>query len=253
VPNTPELPGSRLRGSNLPPGLKRFLRFVRSIGQLHRAARDAKELSALISSSATRDECWDRIANSHTLRPIQSPYEFKTLLDAIEARKPTGILELGSANGGTAALFLTVVADGGTVVSVDIEPRPTRTLVARLSRRSGRKLRFMTGHSSDKRTVERVERLFAGGSPDVLFIDADHSYQGVLRDFELYSRLVKPGGLIALHDIHPDHRISHGVRSAGDVGGVPDAWRLIRERGSSYTELVEDVGQDGMGIGVLEL
>lgn len=34
-----------------------------------------------------------------------------------------------------------------------------------------------------------------------LFIDADHRYSGVRADFELYAPLVRPGGLIAFHDI----------------------------------------------------
>jgi predicted O-methyltransferase YrrM len=36
---------------------------------------------------------------------------------------------------------------------------------------------------------------------DFLFIDGDHSYKGVRQDFETYSKLVRPGGLIAMHDI----------------------------------------------------
>jgi len=34
----------------------------------------------------------------------------------------------------------------------------------------------------------------------VLFPDGDHSYEGVKRDFEMYSPLVRPGGIIAFHD-----------------------------------------------------
>lgn len=35
---------------------------------------------------------------------------------------------------------------------------------------------------------------------DVLFIDGDHSYEGVKLDFELYSKLLSPKGVILLHD-----------------------------------------------------
>lgn len=35
---------------------------------------------------------------------------------------------------------------------------------------------------------------------DFMFIDADHSYEGVKRDWEMWSRKMRPGGLIALHD-----------------------------------------------------
>jgi len=35
---------------------------------------------------------------------------------------------------------------------------------------------------------------------DVLFIDGDHSYEGVKLDFELYSKLLSPKGVVILHD-----------------------------------------------------
>lgn len=35
---------------------------------------------------------------------------------------------------------------------------------------------------------------------DFLFIDGDHSYEGVKSDFELYSKLLSPKGIIVLHD-----------------------------------------------------
>lgn len=38
---------------------------------------------------------------------------------------------------------------------------------------------------------------------DLLFIDGDHSFHQVMRDIKNYSALVKPGGLICIHDYHP--------------------------------------------------
>ena len=35
---------------------------------------------------------------------------------------------------------------------------------------------------------------------DYLHIDADHSYEGVKKDFELYSKLLNPNGIISIHD-----------------------------------------------------
>jgi cephalosporin hydroxylase len=37
---------------------------------------------------------------------------------------------------------------------------------------------------------------------DFLFIDGDHTYEGVKHDFEMYSSFVKKGGYIAFHDIN---------------------------------------------------
>lgn len=51
-----------------------------------------------------------------------------------------------------------------------------------------------------------VDRIRADGSPlgqpvDVLVIDGDHSEAGVRNDFAMYAPLVRPGGLVLLHDI----------------------------------------------------
>jgi hypothetical protein len=35
---------------------------------------------------------------------------------------------------------------------------------------------------------------------DLLFIDGDHSYEGVKRDFDLYSQILSPNGIIIIHD-----------------------------------------------------
>jgi hypothetical protein len=49
----------------------------------------------------------------------------------------------------------------------------------------------------------------------LLFIDGDHRYEGVRRDFEMYSPLVGAGGLIAFHD-NPGE--DWGVGQWGGIG-----------------------------------
>ena len=45
----------------------------------------------------------------------------------------------------------------------------------------------------------------SGPDDDFLFIDGDHT--GVGRDYEMYRDLVRPGGLIAFHDIVADQPV----------------------------------------------
>jgi cephalosporin hydroxylase len=40
-----------------------------------------------------------------------------------------------------------------------------------------------------------------GCQVDVLHIDGDHSYDGVRADYEMYSPVVRPGGLVLFHDV----------------------------------------------------
>ena len=46
---------------------------------------------------------------------------------------------------------------------------------------------------------------------DLIFIDGDHSYEGVRRDFELYQDLLSPRGYIVFHDIDPEHVFRDGA------------------------------------------
>ena len=75
-------------------------------------------------------------------------------------------------------------------------------------------------------------------------IDGDHSYAGVKRDFELYSPLVKSGGVIGMHDIvdSPRHR-----RKKCDV------YRFWDEIKNDYE--IEEIIHDGnwAGIGVIRI
>lgn len=75
--------------------------------------------------------------------------------------------------------------------------------------------------------TENVRESFFGGGDvviDFLHIDADHHYDGVKRDWELYSPLVAEGGVITLHD----------TVNFREPCGVP---RLVEEirRGSDYS------------------
>lgn len=58
---------------------------------------------------------------------------------------------------------------------------------------------------------------------DMLFIDADHSKEAVLNDFQNYFPFVKPHGLILLHDGHPKDELN---MSSGYCG---DGWKTIEE------------------------
>jgi len=40
---------------------------------------------------------------------------------------------------------------------------------------------------------------------DLLFIDGDHSYEGVKEDFDLYSTILSPKGIIILHDTDKEY------------------------------------------------
>jgi predicted O-methyltransferase YrrM len=80
---------------------------------------------------------------------------------------------------------------------------------------------------------------------DLLFIDGDHTYEGVKADFEKYLPLVKKGGLIAFHDIldTPEHRAQNCY--------VAKFWEEIKQQ-HEHKEFVSQPLNWG-GIGVLKV
>ena len=66
----------------------------------------------------------------------------------------------------------------------------------------------------------------------LLFVDADHSYEGIKRDFELYSKKVKNGGLIVIHDSWGEE----GQESNTPWEGVTRFTKELRSN-PNYTEI----------------
>ena len=102
---------------------------------------------------------------------------------------------------------------------------------------------MLRGDSHSESTVSKVKDEVGSGGIDFLLIDGDHTYEGVKRDYELYSGLVNEGGLIAFHDIAPRGE-------ARRVGQVPIFWSEVKQA-HSFEEIMENRGQTGYGIGVI--
>lgn len=86
-----------------------------------------------------------------------------------------------------------------------------------------------------RRTSECLA-LFADWELDFVFIDADHSYEGVRRDVENWRHKVKPGGLLCGHDYNDPVPTSQGVKKAVDEAVKYRGWTL--DLGENFTWFV---------------
>lgn len=141
--------------------------------------------------------------------------------------EPRCVVEIGAGAGGMLAGLCAVASDDATIVSVDLEGGPfgsgtTDDAIRRAAQpRPGQTLHLVRGDSRDAAVRRRVADLVPRPA-DVLFIDGDHTYDGVRADFENYRGLAGPRGVIALHDIleHPGvpdcqvHRFWHTLAGA---------------------------------------
>jgi predicted O-methyltransferase YrrM len=173
--------------------------------------------------------------------------EISSFCDLIRDFSPRFVLEIGTAGGGTSFLLAEAAAADAVLITVDLPPPDgyprLMSLVYRSFSWSNQKIVPVRGDSHDSETRARIERILGPNQLDVLFIDGDHSAAGVAQDYETYRSLVRPGGVMAFHDIVPG-RLDW-------VGGVPEFWRELRARRSETKEIVEDWQQGGWGIGVV--
>jgi cephalosporin hydroxylase len=182
---------------------------------------------------------------------LQLEQEITGFLEYIAAERPRVAGEIGLKWGGNSFLFLRVLQELRLFVGIDLALTNIGKL--RCIARPGARLQFIEGNSCADDTVTRVRRSLGTSQFDFLFIDGDHSYAGALADFKTYCPLVRPGGLIAFHDIVPDEMVRLGKRSADipcDGGEVYLLWRKLRER-FEHREFVANWDQFGFGIGVL--
>jgi len=168
------------------------------------------------------EEWWEQCKRTRTMP--QHLAEFRWLFDKVAYAEPLRILEIGTEKGGTLFFWsqLLCVVEDSVLVSVDLgdphtildlESFPKQPIV-------------IHGNSHDPKVLAQVVKY----QPfDFLLIDGDHSYAGVKADYKDYSPLVKPGGLIAFHDI-------------GLVGSVRRFWRQLRGNKQEMCKLM------GMGL-----
>lgn len=187
-----------------------------------------------------------------SIRPMQIQSEIRSFLELVASDPPRTVLEIGTGRGGTLFLLAQVAREDALLVSMD-SPRETRFGGRPAYRRRGRLYRslgrsrqrivFLAADSHSSETRAELEAVLDRRRLDLLFIDGDHTREGVEADFRMYSPLVRSGGLVAFHDIVP------GAPEA--VGGVPDFWQQLRS--AERLEFVEDWSQGSCGIGVLRL
>jgi cephalosporin hydroxylase len=157
-----------------------------------------------------------------TIMPLQIKEEILTLLELLKDMEPKVVLEIGTAKGGTLFLFTRVASSDATIISIDLPggmfgggyPAWKIPLYKSFAREK-QKIYLIRADSHNYKTLDKVKEILNGRSVDFLFIDGDHTYEGVKKDFEMYSPLVKKG-IIAFHDIVPG--------PLEYVGGVPKFW-----------------------------
>ena len=175
---------------------------------------------------------------------MQSPYELPDLIFALKqhekdcGKKIKRFLEVGFSSGINNTI-LNKFFDFDEVVGVDTFGSGINgdNLFANLRYKN---LTLVCGDSTSKRVLNIVDRF---GLFDFIFIDANHTYEYVKKDFDNYIKMLDKDGVIAFHDI-----------DCPDWPGINKFWNELKET-KKYKQ-VEFVSKGYLlqyGIGMLTL
>lgn len=198
-----------------------------------------------LSQCQTNDEVFALAQRIIPSAQIQS--EILALIDFLNEKSPSSFLEIGLSSGGTHFLIRYLCPTIKKSIGIDIDTQNTHIVDALTSTPSHY---YINGRSDDQKTINTVSSLLTSNSLDVLFIDGDHSYEGVKSDFEQYRHFVKDGGIIVFHDIVLDHNQRWGKITDKYSGGVPKFFEEVAAQYISH-KFINEPNQDGFGIGLI--
>ena len=177
------------------------------------AKSDLKRIAKHCTNSFTAygaSVAWRGSGYFESLDLKQSAPEFLGLLRILETSAVSSVVEIGSHKGGTLFVWAQLIKSQSDsfLCSIDLPGgdfggglKAGNDSLFEAFCADGQDLLVLRGDSHSPKTVAELDKyLGAEKKVDFLFIDGDHSYQGVKQDFVMYKPFVKAGGFIAFHD-----------------------------------------------------
>lgn len=180
--------------------------------------------------------------------------EFRGLADYVKSKKPRVIVEIGTKKGGSFFIWARYIKPKH-LISIDLPggihgggfpKQKIPFLKFFLSDVPNSKVSVLLGDSHKNETLLALEKLLNNEKIDFLFIDGDHTYEGVKSDFDMYKSLMNKGGIVAFHDI-VDTDYHHNLNCY-----VDKLWNELKQE-YSFKEFIQDKNQHKYGIGIIEM
>lgn len=179
--------------------------------------------------------------------PSQDESELRDFIELLRAQEVHSYCEIGARHGDTFHEIMNSLPVGSFGLAVDMPggvwgkrgtDKTLRTVVHDLRHR-GYYVEMVLGDSHAAATQRRVRSF---GPFDALFIDADHTLEGVTTDWHAYRHMSR---IVAMHDIN-------GKGQTDKTSGLPvevhKLWEQLRDDEAQCIELVNPSTKFGIGV-----
>ena len=171
------------------------------------SSQDVIESIKNYNDKVPQEKSLERILyESYSLGMIQNHSEILGASEFFKSLNVKNFMEIGTDQGGTFAIW-SKLSEDGIRISVDMPHGEFGSSHYDEYKRDehlkslGSNVTMLWGSSHEYEMLKKVENVLGDNLLDFLFIDGDHVYEGVKKDYEMYKHLVKPGGWIGFHDI----------------------------------------------------
>lgn len=146
---------------------------------------------------------------------IQTPEDLVLMQELIFKIKPDVLFETGIAHGGSLIFYASLMEllGKGKVIGVDIEIRP-HNRAAMESHPLFHRIEMLEADSAAEETFAQVRQRIPEGSRVIVCLDSDHTKNHVLREMQLYEKLVTPGSYLVVFDTIASRLAAEGVADA---------------------------------------
>lgn len=147
------------------------------------------------------------VQESYDLGMVQNHSEIIEATNFVRNLQIKSFIEIGTDQGGTFAIWSKVSDGDGFRISVDLPHGQFGRNDYNVNLRDiylkslGSNVYTIHGSSHDINVIDNVRNILSGEQVDFLFIDGDHTYDGVKQDYDMYLQFLKPGGWVGFHDI----------------------------------------------------
>jgi cephalosporin hydroxylase len=129
----------------------------------------------------------------------QAPTDNWSMQEIISEIRPDYIIEAGTANGGTTLFYASVLSfvnSTGKVITIDVAPHVEKASKFPLW---GQSVEMIAGSSVDPKVTDHIAQEVAGKKV-LVTLDSLHTRDHVLKELQIYSKLVTPGSYLVVQD-----------------------------------------------------